>query len=39
MFVSDLVAEIFLVTLLGNFGLEEINYDVPPFLEVINNKR
>ena len=39
MFVSDLVTEIFLVTLLGISGLDEINYDVPPFWGVINNKR
>ena len=39
MFVSDLVTEMFAVTLLGISGLDEINYNVPPFLGVINNQR
>ena len=37
MFISDLVHEIFLVTLLGISGLDEINYNVPPFLYAVNN--
>ena len=40
MFVSDLVTEIFAVTLfylLGISGLDEINYNVPPFLYAVNN--
>ena len=37
MFVSDLVTEIFLVTFLGHSGLDEINYNVPPFLHAVNN--
>ena len=37
MFVSDLVTEIFAVTLLGISGLDEINYDVPPLLYAVNN--
>ena len=37
MFVSDLVTEIFLVTLLGISGLDGINYNVPPILYAVNN--
>ena len=36
MFVSDLVTEIFAVTLLGISGLDEINYNVLPFLYAVN---
>ena len=36
MFVSDLVTEIFAVTLLSISGLDGINYDVPPFLYAVN---
>ena len=36
MFVSDLVTEIFAVTLLGISGLDEINYNVLPFLCAVN---
>ena len=36
MFVSDLVTEIFAVTLLGISGLDEINYNVPSFLYAVN---
>ena len=36
MFVSDLVTEIFAVTLLSISGLGGINYDVPPFLYAVN---
>ena len=37
MSVSDLVTEIFAVTLLGISGLDEINYYVPLFLYAVNN--
>ena len=37
MFVSDLVTEIFTVTLLGISGLDEINYNRPPFLYAVKN--
>ena len=37
MSVSDLVTEILAVTLLSISGLDEINYDVPPFLYAVNN--
>ena len=36
MFISDLVTEIFAVTLLSISGLDGINYDVPPFLYAVN---